>query len=324
MHDKSFYYSAAAEGTCIVCTVRRWAPTLFRTSGLLANAKFSLSSDWASAFTSAGENLGPSHEFGNLEFVHTVHEKAPRALTRRYLPLDNPCMVQSKKRPPSSPKNDGSTPAEPAAPSPEGAASAESTRAGKAGVAKPKNRKKVAPEVETEAPRRRGRPRRQDELRQTEARPDELKRAISLLDELVQMFGGSRRHVDKMLGTGRSRTSQLLSGRLELKFQHILDVLDVLGIESRAFFEVLYGEEEHAPFPAPLAVVYRQKLRAMGVPAALESIAPKLPEPPAIPRFLTEEEVRQLIDHRLFEAFSQVMPKKPAKGDAPGDPPSSE
>jgi hypothetical protein len=233
-------------------------------------------------------------------------------------------MAQSKKRPPSPPKNDGGTPAEAAVPPLAGAVTVESVEAGKAGAAKPRKRKKAAAEAPSEPTKRRGRPRKGDELRQTEARPDELKRAISLLDELVQAFGGSRRHVDKMLGTGRSRTSQLLSGRLDLKFQHILDVLDVLGIESRAFFEVLYGEEEHAPFPAPLAVVYRQKLRAMGVPADLEASAPKLPEPPAMPRFLTEEEVRQLIDHRLFEAFSQVMPKKPAKSGTAGDPPVSE
>jgi hypothetical protein len=228
-------------------------------------------------------------------------------------------MAQSKKRPPSPPKNGGGAPAEGVATPLEGAEAVEFTP--KAGAAKPSKRsQKIAPpEAQAEAPKRRGRPRRGEELRQTDARPEELKRAISLLDELVQAFGGSRRHVDKMLGTGRSRTSQLLSGRLDLKFQHILDVLDVLGIESRAFFEVLYGEEEHAPFPAPLAVVYRQKIRAMGVPADLEAAVPKLPEPPAIPRFLTEEEVRQLIDHRLFEAFSQVMPKKPAKGGTADD-----
>ncbi len=221
-------------------------------------------------------------------------------------------MPPSKKRSPSSPKNGDGTPAE-------------STAAEGAGEAKPKKgtKKEKAAEPQAEPPKRRGRPRRDQELRQAEARPDELRRAISLLDELVEAFGGSRRHVDKMLGTGRSRTSQILSGRLELKFQHILDVLDVLGIETRAFFEVLYGEEEHAPFPAPLAVVYRQKLRAMGVPSPLEAAVPKLPEAPAIPHFLTEEEVRQLIDHRLFEAFSQVMPKKPAKAGA-GDPPVSE
>lgn len=240
-------------------------------------------------------------------------------MTRRYLRSDNPGMAPSKKVSASSPKSgtEAHAPAG-AAPTPIKAATAEHAEA-----KKPRSGKKETTQFQSEAPKRRGRPRKDQELRQTEARPDEMQRAISLLDELVQMFGGSRRHVDKMLGTGRSRTSQLLSGRLELKFQHILDVLDVLGIESRAFFEVLYGEEEHAPFPAPLAVVYRQKLRAMGVPTALEAIAPKLPEPPAVPRFLTEEEVRQLIDHRLFEAFSQVMPKKPAKGGGtPGDPDS--
>jgi antitoxin component HigA of HigAB toxin-antitoxin module len=234
-------------------------------------------------------------------------------LTLWRLRLDNPPMALPKKSSPAA-KNLRGTPAAASPPPPIKAAPPLADEAGKT-----KKRKLAVAEPQVEAPKRRGRPRKDLELRQVEARPEEMQRAISLLDELVQAFGGSRRHVDKMLGTGRSRTSQILSGRLELKFQHILDVLEVLGIESRAFFEVLYGEEEHAPFPAPLAVVYRQKLRAMGggAPATFEAIAPKPPEAPAIPHFLTEEEVRQLIDHRLFEAFSQVMPKKPAKGGAP-------
>lgn len=220
-------------------------------------------------------------------------------------------MALPKKRSSSSSKSLRGTPAAASTPPPIKAAPPIADEAGQ-----PTKRKLAAAGPQGEGPKRRGRPRKDQELRQAEARPDEMQRAISLLDELVQAFGGSRRHVDKLLGTGRSRTSQILSGRLELKFQHILDVLEVLGIESRAFFEVLYGEEEHAPFPAPLAVVYRQKLRAMGAPAGLETIAPKVSEP-TLPKFLTEEEVRQLIDHRLFEAFSQVMPKQPAKGGAP-------
>src|SRR5262245_18323814 len=119
--------------------------------------------------------------------------------------------------------------------------------------------------AEKPAPRR-GRPRKGSEMRQTRARPEEAEKAIRLLAELVDAFGGSRRHMDKLLGTGRSRTSQVLSGRLDLKFQHILDILEALGIESRAFFEVLYSEEELSPFPGPLAVVYLQKLRASGAP----------------------------------------------------------
>ncbi len=234
-------------------------------------------------------------------------------LTLRRLGLNNPPMARPKKRSSSSAKSRRGASAATSATSPKKAAPPVADQAGK-----PKKRELAVAEPQIEAPKRRGRPRKNRELRQTEARTDEMQRAISLLDELVQAFGGSRRHVDKMLGTGRSRTSQILSGRLELKFRHILDVLEVLGIESRAFFEVLYGEEEHAPFPAPLAVVYRQKLRAMsGTPPSLEAIAPKPPEPPAIPHFLTEEEVRRLIDHRLFEAFSQVMPKKPTTGGTP-------
>ncbi|MEP7012585.1 MAG: hypothetical protein ABJC13_19865 [Acidobacteriota bacterium] len=224
-------------------------------------------------------------------------------------------MAPAKKTPPSSSPPHGEAPGESLLPSTDSAGTAEAEAIGGPAKRKRARRKAAAEaqiEAQAEAPVRRGRPRKGEEKRQEVARPDEMQRAITLLDQLVEAFGGSRRHVDKLLGTGRSRTSQVLSGRLELKFQHILDVLEVLGIETRAFFEVLYGEEEHTPFPAPLAVVYRQKLRAMGAPAEIAALGPKASEPTALPHFLTEEEVRQLIDRRLFEAFSQVMPKKPA------------
>ncbi len=151
-----------------------------------------------------------------------------------------------------------------------------------------------------------GRPHDGEELRLVASRPDDLQRAISLLDELVEAFGGSRRQVDPSFGAGRSQTSQVLSGHQELQLQHLLDVLDVLGIETRAFFEVLYSEEEHAPFPAPLAGVARQKLRAMGAPAGLPPLGETPSEASPSTRFLTEEEIRRLIDHRLFEAYSRV------------------
>ncbi len=259
-----------------------------------------------------------------------MHEKAPDALTGWAFRFDNRSMSKPKKGVHSAPKDGESASSAPSGPPAEAAAQdGKAADKGAAGTETPKKKKgsrkasaksadpgdpagAAAPEP---AKRRGGRPKKSDELRQTEARPEELARAISLLDQLIEAFGGSRRRVDKMLGTGRSRTSQLLTGRLELKFQHILDVLEVLGIETRAFFEVLYGEEAHAPFPAPLAVVYHQKLRAMGVSDAPRLIGPKLPEPPPITEFLTEKEVRRLIDDRLFEAFRHVLPvlKKPAK-----------
>ncbi|HXU45010.1 MAG TPA: hypothetical protein VN783_05755 [Thermoanaerobaculia bacterium] len=175
--------------------------------------------------------------------------------------------------------------------------------------AQPKKRKPAG-----EPPKRRGRPSREQELRQEVARPGETERALALLEQLVDTFGGSRRRVDRLLGTGRSRTSQILSRRLDLKFQHILDILEALGIESKAFFEVLYAEEGSAPFPGPLAVVYRQKVRALGAPEPAATPS----EPAPLPPLLTEDDVRRLIDSRLTEAFGRALPKKPEPGGGTG------
>lgn len=173
---------------------------------------------------------------------------------------------------PATPKSSGDSPAGNVSSFSGGTASAESVGAEEV-VAAPLKRTNTAAKARPEAPRRRGRPRIDQEKRQIKARPEEMSRALSLLAELVRTFGGSRRYFDQVLGAGRNRTNQILSGRVALKFQHILNVLDVLEIESRAFFEVLYGEDASTALPASLAVVFLQKTRAIGSPSDLEATA---------------------------------------------------
>lgn len=129
--------------------------------------------------------------------------------------------------------------------------------------------------------------------------------ALSLLDQLVQAFGGSRRPAETGTGTGRGTAFEMTSESDEPQVQRLLDALRALGLEPQAFFEVLHSQEEGAPFHAPLAEVYREKLQAMGLPAP--AALPAISEPDDLSPHLTDEEQRRRIDERLSEAFQRVM-----------------
>ena len=128
----------------------------------------------------------------------------------------------------------------------------------------------------------------------------------SLLDQLVQAFGGARRHAET--GTGAGREAALAAGSPggveEPEVRQLLDALRALGLEPRAFFDLLYGREEHAPFHAPLAEVYREKLRSVGL--AFPPPPPEAPEGADLSPTRSDDELRRRIDDRLAEAFFEV------------------
>jgi transcriptional regulator with XRE-family HTH domain len=73
---------------------------------------------------------------------------------------------------------------------------------------------------------------------------DEIRRATKLLATLVQIAGLSRQDLDRLLGQGRGYASQVLTGRVELKYRHILAILEVVDVEPGIFFRVLYPEPD--------------------------------------------------------------------------------
>jgi len=73
---------------------------------------------------------------------------------------------------------------------------------------------------------------------------DEIRRATKLLATLVQIAGLERQELDRLLGQGRGYASQVLTGRVELKYRHILAILEVVDVEPGIFFRVLYPEPD--------------------------------------------------------------------------------
>jgi transcriptional regulator with XRE-family HTH domain len=86
---------------------------------------------------------------------------------------------------------------------------------------------------------------------------DEVRRATKLLETVMQAAGLTRKDLDQRLGAGPGYVSQVLTGRMELKFRHVLAILRALEVEPSVFFQTLYPENR----PASDTVVMEEFLR---------------------------------------------------------------
>jgi transcriptional regulator with XRE-family HTH domain len=111
------------------------------------------------------------------------------------------------------------------------------------------------------------------------ADPVELSRMTSLLETLIFAKKIRIREVERRLEISNGTLARIFSGKIELKFRHILDLLEILEVQPKTFFKVAYSlpdtetvkEEELLrqvqgivlPDPAATAVLTRQDVEAM-------------------------------------------------------------
>jgi transcriptional regulator with XRE-family HTH domain len=125
---------------------------------------------------------------------------------------------------------------------------------------------------------------------------DEVRRATKLLETVMQAAGMTRKDLDQKLGAGPGYVSQVLTGRMELKFRHILAILRALDVEPSVFFQTLYPESR----PSSDAVVMEEFLRRFqklgfgGTKAA----------PPSSPA-LEPQELEKLIQNAVRAALAE-------------------
>jgi DNA-binding transcriptional regulator YdaS (Cro superfamily) len=123
---------------------------------------------------------------------------------------------------------------------------------------------------------------------------DEVRRATKLLETVMQASGLTRKDLDLKLGAGPGYVSQVLTGRMELKFRHILAVLRALEVEPNVFFQTLYPEHR----PATDAVVMEEFLRRFQKLGFGTQTAPP-PSPAVDPR-----ELEQMIQNAVRAALT--------------------
>lgn len=126
---------------------------------------------------------------------------------------------------------------------------------------------------------------------------DEVRRATKLLETVMQAAGLTRKDLDQRLGAGPGYVSQVLTGRMELKFRHVLAILRALEVEPSVFFQTLYPEDR----PSSDTVVMEEFLRrfqklGFGPPAA----------PPPSPA-LDPQDLERMIQNAVRAAMSGAI-----------------
>lgn len=68
----------------------------------------------------------------------------------------------------------------------------------------------------------------------------EILRIAALLETLILVRKVPIRRTEKALGLSNGYLARVFSGKIELKYRHILDILEAAGMEPRDFFELAY------------------------------------------------------------------------------------
>ncbi len=69
---------------------------------------------------------------------------------------------------------------------------------------------------------------------------EEIRRALRLLEAVIQAAGYSEDDLEQRLDASPGYLGRLLSGEIELKLRHILAILRVLEVEPGQYFQSLY------------------------------------------------------------------------------------
>jgi hypothetical protein len=130
---------------------------------------------------------------------------------------------------------------------------------------------------------------------------EEVRRATKLLEALTKSMGLRKRDLDAKLGKGTGYHSQVFSGRMELKYGHVISVLRVLAIEPKLFFQALYPEPNRPTLPETMMERFLDSLQRLGYGAPL-------PSPPPAPTVSPEE-----LDRKIREAVAAAVGERLGK-----------
>lgn len=144
---------------------------------------------------------------------------------------------------------------------------------------------------------------------------DEVRRATKLLETVMQAAGLTRKELDQRLGAGPGYISQVLTGRMELKFRHILAILRALEVEPYVFFQTLYPGDRPSSDQAVMEEFLRRFQKA-GFGAPVPPAAPAV-DPQELDR-LIQSAVRAALSDRAGAASEETEPA--ADSDEPSEP----
>lgn len=87
-------------------------------------------------------------------------------------------------------------------------------------------------------------------------------RVTQMLKAAVRFTGISHRQIEREMGLSTGYLSRILSGKVELRIQHVLGVCRAIGLPPSAFFEAAYPSRELDPETARLVAALQELLPA--------------------------------------------------------------
>src|SRR5262245_66291348 len=73
---------------------------------------------------------------------------------------------------------------------------------------------------------------------------DEIERVIRMLRTAMRLLGFTNREIERRLKYTPSYLTRLFSGQIELRFEHVVDIVHAMGMTVDEFFRFSYPERE--------------------------------------------------------------------------------
>ncbi len=131
----------------------------------------------------------------------------------------------------------------------------------------------------------------------------EVVRLTGLLSSAIKFSGWKQRDIEKTLGWSSGSMSRLLSGGIELKIKHVLEICGVIGFPSARFFHAAYPTADQGGNDAARLQRLLEQLHPVdNEPEPIAATAPPTPSTPAV----DQAEVEKMVYGALAKFFSNM------------------
>ncbi|HYN20727.1 MAG TPA: helix-turn-helix transcriptional regulator [Thermoanaerobaculia bacterium] len=126
---------------------------------------------------------------------------------------------------------------------------------------------------------------------------EEIQRLLHVLRVAMRILDVSNRDIEKKLGFSYGYLSRLFAGNIELKVDHILQIVEVLGLTPAEFFQLAYPRRPSPPSEA-----------AVRMKAILEGIGPFSPDERPSAAEVSSEQIEQVVSSMLRKLLKDAKP----------------
>lgn len=134
---------------------------------------------------------------------------------------------------------------------------------------------------------------------------DQIRSVVSLLKTLIRFSDTNNREIEKRLGFSGGYLSRLLSGKIEVKMQHILAILDLIDLHPHEFFAMAFPADRKEASPL---LRHLQKVMPQLVPTSIAATA--FPAPPPVDLRTLQKTVEEKSLEAIRQAFGELAEKR--------------